>query len=190
MGGTPDGALVIYSTEEDDLRFQRVFRAHKKNVQVVCIAFQSRHIGIAGCSDSTIRVFDLRKGAVIKQMTLGRDLAGGAKEIIVWSIQCLKNGDIVSGDSTGQVCIWDGQTYSRTQRIQSHTQDVLSLAASADGSTIVSGGMDKRTVFYRESPAGPMRWTKLWHRRYHTHDVKAMATFEAKGMSVVVTGGQ
>ena len=189
VGGTADGAMVLYSTEEDDLRFQRLFRAHKKNVKVVCIAFQSRHLAVAGCSDSTIRVFDLRSGAVIKQMTLGRDLAGGSKDIIVWAIKCLKNGDIVSGDSTGQVCIWDSKTYTQAQRIQSHTQDVLSLATSADGSTIVSGGMDRRTVFHREMPGRPMRWAKLWHRRYHTHDVKTMATFEAKGMSVVVSGG-
>jgi len=190
VGGTVDGAMVLYSVEEDDLRFQRLFRAHKKNVKVVCIAFQSRHICVTGCSDSTIRVFDLRSGLVIKQMTLGRDLAGGSKEIIVWSIKCLPNGDIVSGDSTGQVRIWDGKTYTQAQRIQSHTQDVLSLATSADGSTIVSGGMDRRTVFHREMPGRPMRWAKLWHRRYHTHDVKTMATFEAKGMSVVLSGGQ
>ncbi len=132
----------------------------------------------------------MKNNAFIKTMTLGRDLAGGTKDVIVWSVKCLANGDIVSGDSTGHVCIWDGQTYTQAQRIQGHTQDVLSLATSADGSTVVSGGMDKRTVLYRQTPGKASRWAKVWHRRYHSHDVKAMGSFEARGMSVIVTGGQ
>lgn len=190
VGGTIDGSLVLYSTEDDDLRFQRILARQTKKVKMVSIAFQSRHIGVVGCSDSTIRTFDLRNGSMLRQMTLGRDLAGGSKDIIVWSVKCLSNGDIVSGDSTGQICIWDGKTYTQAQRIQSHTQDVLSLATSADGSAIISGGMDRRTVLYRQSPGQASRWAKVWHRRYHSHDVKAMASFEGQGVSVVVTGGK
>ncbi len=122
-------------------------------------------------------------------MTLGTDLSGGSKNIIVWSVKCLPNGDIVSGDSTGQVCIWDGKTYTQAQRIQSHSQDVLCLSVSADGSKIVSGGMDRKTAIYEPIAGQSGRWSKVFHRRYHQHDVKAMASFEGKGMSVVVSGG-
>ncbi len=190
VGGTADGCLAIYSTEGNDLQFQMLIKTPHKKVKMVCIAFQSRQVAVVGCSDSTIRIFSLQSRSVTKTLTLGRDLAGGTKDIIVWSVKCLRNGDIVSGDSTGQICIWDGKTYTQVQRIQGHTQDVLSLATSADGTTIVSGGMDKRTVLYQEVPGKAERWAKTWHRRYHNHDVKAVASFEAKGMSVVVTGGQ
>jgi len=191
VGGTVDGCLTIYSTEDDDLRFQRLYRfSQKKNIKMICIAFQSRGVAVVGCSDSTIRVLNMSNGAVLKTMTLGRDLSGGAKDIIVWSVKCLNNGDIVSGDSTGQICIWDGKTFTQAQRIQGHDQDVLSLATSADGKTIISGGMDKRTALYRGVPGKASRWAKVWYRRYHSHDVKAMASFEGRGMSVVVTGGQ
>ncbi|EPE10479.1 u3 small nucleolar rna-associated protein [Ophiostoma piceae UAMH 11346] len=195
VGGTIDGCLALYSTDDDDLRFQRLCRLPKKNIKVVSIAFQTRQLAVAGCSDGTIRVFDIRNGAILHAMTIGRDLAGektigqGAKNVIVWSVRCLPNGDIVSGDSTGQICIWDGKTYTQAQRIQSHTQDVLSLTISADGSDIISGGMDRRVVLYREIPGQALRWAKVWHRRYNQHDVKALAAFEAKGMSVVVAGG-
>jgi U3 small nucleolar RNA-associated protein 4 len=191
VAGTVDGSLVLYSTGDDDLRFERVLvRTPSKKVKMVSITFQSRQVVIVGCSDSTIRAYDMRNGTTLRKMALGRDLAGGAKDIIVWSLKCLPNGDIVSGDSTGQLCIWDGKTYSQAQRIQSHNQDVLSLATSADGSEIISGGMDRRTVLYRPmSGDEDSRWTKVWHRRYHSHDVKAMASFEGNGMSVVVSGG-
>jgi len=192
VGGTVDGALVLYSVQDDDLVFQRILaKSVTKKVQMVSMAFQSRHTCVVGCSDSTIRAYNMGNTNVVRRMTLGSDLAGGSKEIIVWAVKCLPNGDIVSGDSTGQICIWDGKTYTQAQRIQSHKQDVLSLAISFDGSAITSGGMDRRTVLYKKTDGSHShsRWAKVTHRRYHHHDVKAMASFENKKMSVVVSGG-
>ncbi|KAM0467085.1 hypothetical protein ACHAPV_000603 [Trichoderma viride] len=190
IAGTIDGELAMYSIEDDDLRFQRVVvRSPAKKAQMVSITFQSRKIAVVGCSDSTIRIYDVTKGHMLRHMTLGADLAGGAKDIIVWSVKCLPNGNIVSADSTGQVCIWDGRTYTQSQRLQSHKQDVLSLAISADGSAIISGGMDRRTVLYKQNAGPGNRWSKVWGRRYHDHDVKAIASFENGRTSVVVTGG-
>jgi U3 small nucleolar RNA-associated protein 4 len=187
IAGTMDGELVMYSVDDDELRFQRVLvRSPTKKTQMVSIAFQSRKVVIVGCSDSTLRAYDITKGHLLRRMTLGSDLVGGSKDIIVWSVQCLPNGNIVSGDSTGQLCIWDGKTYTQMQRIQSHKQDILSLALSVDGSSIMSGGMDRRTVLYKQN--GP-RWAKVWGRRYHDHDVKCMAPFESGKTSVVVSGG-
>lgn len=190
VAGTMDGSLILYSIDDDDLRFEKILvRSSSKKTKMVSIAFQNRNVVVVGCSDSAIRVYDMRNGNVLRKMTLGSDLSGGAKEIIVWSVKCLNGRDIVSGDSTGQVCIWDGKTYTQAQRLQTHNQDVLSLATSADGSTIVSGGMDRRTVLYRKTSGSTSRWGKIWHRRYHSHDVKTMASFEGNGLSVVVSGG-
>lgn len=190
VAGTMDGSLVLYSIDDGDLRFDRILvRSPQSRTKMVSIAFQDRNIIVVGCSDSAIRVYDMRTGAVLRKMTLGSDLSGGNKSIIVWSVKCLNGRDIVSGDSTGQVCIWDGKTYTQAQRLQTHSQDVLSLATSADGSVIVSGGMDRRTVLYRKTSGATARWSKVWHRRYHSHDVKTMASFEGNGMSVIVSGG-
>lgn len=190
IAGTIDGELVMYTAEDDGLRFQRmIVKSPTKKAQMVSIAFQSRKVVIVGCSDSTIRAYEITKGHMLRRMTLGSDLAGGAKDIIVWSVKCLPNGDIVSGDSTGQVCIWDGKTYTQAQRLNSHKQDVLSLVVSADGTTVMSGGMDRRTVLYKQNNNQGGRWSKVWGRRYHNHDVKAMASYEMGMTSVVVSGG-
>ncbi|OAA47871.1 Wdr1p [Metarhizium rileyi] len=190
IAGTIDGELVMYSLEDDDLRFQRVLvKSPTKKAQMVSITFQSRKVVIVGCSDSTIRAYDITRGHMLRRMTLGSDLLGGSKDIIVWSVKCLPNGNIVSGDSTGQICIWDGKTYTQAQRIQGHKSDVLSLATSADGTAIMSGGMDRRTILYKPNSAAGQRWSKVWGRRYHDHDVKAMAAFEHGRISVVVSGG-
>ncbi|RCI08006.1 hypothetical protein L249_7797 [Ophiocordyceps polyrhachis-furcata BCC 54312] len=188
--GTVDGDLAIYSVDDDDLCFRRiVVKSPAKKAQMVSMTFQSRKVCIVGCSDSTIRAYDLRNGHMLQRMTLGSDLKGGTKNIIVWCVKCLPNGDIVSGDSTGQICIWNGQTYTQSQRIEGHKQDVLSLAIGAEGTSIISGGMDQRTFLYRPNGGPAKRWTKVWGRRFHDHDVKTMASFEHGKMSVLVSGG-
>lgn len=190
IAGTIDGELAIYAIEDDDLRFQRILvKSPTKKAQMVSITFQSRKIVIVGCSDSTIRAYDISKGHMMRKMALEPDVAGGSKDVIAWSVKCLPNGNIISGDSTGQVCIWDGKTYTQLQSIQGHKSDVLSLATSADGTAITSGGMDRRTILYKQNADAGRRWAKVWGRRYHDHDVKAMAAYEHGRMSVVVTGG-
>jgi U3 small nucleolar RNA-associated protein 4 len=189
--GCTDGAVVLYSTADEDLKLQKVLvRPSAKRAKVISVNFQDRNIVVAGCTDSVIRVYDIRNGSMIRSMSLGAGPSGGPKEIIVWAIKCLPNGNIVSGDSTGEMRIWDGKTYTLVQRIKSHRQDVLSIATSADGSTILSGGMDRRTIVYKQVGSGKPRWAEVSHRRFHAHDVKTMATFEGMGMSIVASGGR
>ncbi|KAI1282792.1 WD40-repeat-containing domain protein [Xylaria sp. FL0933] len=190
VAGTMDGSLVLYDIDDGELRYDRVLaRASSKKMKMVSIAFKNRHTVVVGTSQSCILVYDMRNGTTLAKMTLGSDLVGGAKEIIAWCVKCLDGGDIVSGDSTGELRIWDGKTYTQAQRLKAHSSDVLSLVTSADGSTIVTGGMDRRTAVYRKTAGSGSRWAKVFHRRFHHHDVKTMASFEGQGMSVVVSGG-
>ncbi|KAI0976629.1 WD40-repeat-containing domain protein [Xylaria arbuscula] len=190
VAGTMDGSLVLYDIDDGGLRYDRVLaRASSKKVKMVSIAFKNRHTVVVGTSQSCILVYDMRNGTTLAKMTLGSDLVNGAKEIIAWCVKCLDGGDIVSGDSTGELRIWDGNTYTQAQRLKAHSSDVLSLVTSADGSTIVTGGMDCRTAVYRKTTGSGSRWTKLFHRRFHRHDVKTMTSFEGHGISVVVSGG-
>lgn len=189
--GCTDGALVLYDTKDGELVFKRkLVGSTSKKAKVITVVFQDRNRVVAGYSDSTIRIFDIAKGTMIRAMSLGAGPKGGPKETIVWSIKILPNGNIVSGDSGGEVRIWDGKTYTLVQRIKGHREDVLSLATNFDGSIIFSGGMDRRTVIYKQTAKKSSRWAEVAHRRYHTHDVKTMATLEVPGISVVVSGGK
>jgi U3 small nucleolar RNA-associated protein 4 len=116
---------------------------------------------------------------------------------LVWKVKCLPNGDFVSGDSTGDIRIYSGKNYSQTQRITGHEADVLDLAVSKDGTMIFSGGMDRRTCYYTcsKKPVAVRgnrgeKWRKVYHKRYHEHDVKAMVTYEGNKLNVVVSGGR
>lgn len=194
VAGCADGTIVLLSTEDNDLVFERfVSRATNKKARALSIAYKDHDTILAGFADSMIRVFDTRNGNVIRNISLGSGPHGGPKEILVWKVKCLSNGDFVSGDSTGDIRIYNGKNFSQTQRISSHEADVLDLAVSRDGSSIFSAGMDRRTCFYTSKKGAAQgqsgKWRKVSHQRYHEHDVKAMATYEGNRLSVVVSGG-
>ena len=190
--GCADGTLVLHSTMEGDLRFLRSLpRPSNLKSRVLSMAFQGRFKIVAGYSDSTIRIFETHgRGRLVAAMSLGAGPKGGPREILVWSVKTLANGTIVSGDSTGEVKIWDSKTNSLLQRIRSHKADVLDLAPSLDGMTMLSAGMDRRTTVYHRTGKGKGRWEEKMHQRIHTNDVKAMASFEFGEMSVVASGGK
>ena len=193
--GCADGSILLLNTSDGDLRFYRILaRASKKKSRVLSITFQNRHTIIAGHADSTVRIYDIRNAQQVRNMTLGSGPKGGPQEILVWSVKCLTDGTIVSGDSTGTVSFWDGNNHTLLQRIKSHEADILDLAVSADGNSVFSGGMDRRTTLHRRTggdrPGDRTRWAKVTHQRMHEHDVKAMATFETRNMSILVSGGK
>lgn len=191
--GCADGSIVILSTADGDLKFLRLMRPSTKRARVLSVTFQNRNTIVAGYADSSIRLFDIRNGQLLRTISLGKGPAGGPKEMLVWSVKCLPDGTIISGDSAGEIRFWDGKNYSLIQRVQGHLADTLDVAVSANGDTVVSGGADQRTVVYRkkegEKGDKKARWAEVMHRRYHTHDVKTFAVYETKDISFVVSGG-
>ena len=189
--GCADGTLVLHSTADSDLRFFKTLsRPSSPKSRVLSLTFQGRSRIIAGYSDSTIQIFDIHgKGRLVSSLSLGAGPKGGPQKVLVWSVKCLANDTFVSGDSTGEIKIWDLKTNSLLQRIQSHKADVLDLATSVDGMTLLSAGMDRRTTVYHRTGMGKGRWEEGMHQRIHANDVKTMASFESGEFSVVASGG-
>ncbi|KAL1297846.1 hypothetical protein AAFC00_006373 [Neodothiora populina] len=191
--GCGDGSLALLSTADDDLVFQRFLaRSSNRKARCMSVTWQNRNTIVAGFTDSTIRVFDARSGAMLRNMSLGAGVPGSPRDSLVWRLKCLPDGNIVSADSNGEVRIWDGSTYALSQRLLGHESDCLELITSTDGQTIFSGGMDGRIAVYKlgaREGDKKGRWAKVSHRRMHDGDIKAMAVYDTKQMSIVVSGG-
>ena len=192
VAGCADGTLVVLSTADDSLSFQRFLsRSTAKRARVLSVTFQNRDVVVAGFADSLIRVYDFRSGSNIRSISFGGGPLGGPREVLVWAVKCLPNGMIISGDSTGEVRFFDGQTYSQTQRLSAHEADVLDVAISADGKTAFSCGLDRRVVTYRLefTDGSTPRWVKVSRQTSHKHDIKTLAVHEGGKLSVAVSGG-
>ncbi|KAF2223689.1 WD40-repeat-containing domain protein [Elsinoe ampelina] len=190
--GCGDGTLALLTTAEDDLTFKRFLaRSGSKKTRCMSVAWQNRDTVVAGFSDSSVRIYDVRSGSIVRTMSLGTGVPGASKNVLVWRIKCLPNGDIVSADSNGQVIFWNGKTYSMSQRIAGHDSDCLDIVTSTDGQTVFSGGIDGKVAVYKvtDKDGNKRKWAKLSHRRIHQGDLKSMAVYDSKQMSVVVTGG-
>ena len=191
--GCEDGTIVLFSTGDGDLRYLKtIAKPATKKPKILSLTWKDQNTIVAGCSDSNIRVYDIRNKQNIRNMSLGKSALGG-NETLVWAVKCLANGTILSGDSAGDLKIWDGDNYTLVQRLHCHEADILDIATNASGTTVITGGADRRTVAYKtiagEKGDRSRRWAQVMHRRFHEHDVKALASFESHDLSIVVSGG-
>ncbi|EME89251.1 uncharacterized protein MYCFIDRAFT_26832 [Pseudocercospora fijiensis CIRAD86] len=191
--GCGDGTVALLSTADDDLQFQRFLaRVSGKRAKCISITYQNRDRIVAGFADSNIRVIDTRNGNIVRTMSLGSGVPPAPKNKFVWKVRCLPNGDIVSGDSDGDVVFWDGRSYSLNQKIKGHDSDCVDIVAGSDGKTVITGSLDGRVAVHHNitNANGRKTWVKTHHRRIHAKsEVKAMAAYDGKDLSVVVSGG-
>lgn len=187
--GMQDGVLAILSTAggKGALSYVKtLMKAGTSKSRVLSIVWQNRHTVVAGMADSTIRVWDIRSGRAVSRLSLNKDRG---RDVLVWAVRALPNGDLVSADSRGEVCFWDGDKYALKQRIKGHQGDCLTLEVGGiNGDTVVSGGVDMKTILYKHIGAG-RKWGQVALRRFHKHDVRAMAAYECGKFSVIASGG-
>jgi U3 small nucleolar RNA-associated protein 4 len=189
--GCADGTLAVLSTADNDLQFQKFLaRPTSKKARVLSVTYKNREIVVAGCADGTVGIYNVNTGSQIRNITLGPGARGGPKDVLVWAVKVLPwNGNLVIGDSTGEVKFYDGKNYTQLTRLASHDADVLTLAVAGQSRLVFSGSMDRRSASYNTSDKPSSYWSKIVHSRYHEHDVKAMAVYEGWDMSVLVSGG-
>lgn len=190
--GCADGSIVLFSTADDDLRFDRILTKRiNKRSRCISLTWRDRNTLVAGFEESVIRVFDVRNRSMMRQMTLGKSKEGS--QLIVWTVRCLPNGTILSGDSSGELKIWDSENFSLVQRLKTHNADVLDITTNYAGTMVLTCGVDRRVVAYAPIANQPSQKTQRWHetrhRRFHEHDVKAITSIESKTLSIGVAGG-
>lgn len=193
VAGCGDGSIALLSTADEGIQFTRFLaRVSGKKAKCMSITYQTRDRILCGFADGSIRLLDTRNGSVLRTMSVGNGVPPAPKNKFVWRIKCLPNGDFASGDSNGDVCFWDGRSYTLTQRIKGHDSDCIDLVVSTDGKAITTGSLDGKVAVYHNvtNPSGRKSWAKLHHRRvHHRSEVKSMTVHDSPEMSVVVSGG-
>lgn len=98
----------------------------------------------------------------------------------IWALNVLDDGTVVSGDSMGNVQIWDGNACTLLQSFE-HNQnnaDVLDVAVSLNQNKIMASGVDSKVICIERVPSNSCaesKWVFTCQQRCHTHDVHSLA---------------
>ena len=121
----------------------------------------------------------------------------------IWTMEALRDGSLVTGNSLGQIQIFDAVTGTLLQSVNQTElkSDVLRVTVNASQTKIFASGVDSRVVCLERSSTTPTTassgsgWKNTTAQRPHTHDVKAMAVIQGKvsngstSMEALITGG-
>ncbi|KAH9301389.1 hypothetical protein KI387_012972, partial [Taxus chinensis] len=188
--GCDDGCVRIYvvRTPEEDMVYYKSFPRVTGRILTVAWSLDAKRI-FAGGSDGFIRCWDTNTSHELYRMTAGIGGLGSGSDLCIWSLLALRDGTLVSGDSTGTTQFWDSQQGALLQAHTYHSGDVLALAATPNHQGVFSSGSDGQVIHYKfvpgntkshydkaESLAAGTRdsWAFIGSKRVHTHDIRAL----------------
>ena len=169
-----DGAVRVLAVDAD--RIAPVRKLGPADGRVLCVEW-----GRAGaalfCGDSRgmLRCYDVGSGREV----WSTDAKADGQSPCIWCVKSLADGTVVTGNSFGQVQLWDGEHGTLVQAFHNHRADVHALAVSEGEDAIFSAGADCQvSMFARIAGAaegGGAAWSFVDKKRPHSHDVKALA---------------
>ena len=191
-----DGSLRVFGASESGLVFRRA--CARVGARLLSTAWHpDGSTVVAGSSDGCLRCWDSRSGAELLRLTLARGL-DAAMPACVWAVLVLPDGTLVSGDSEGRTCLWDGAHGTLLHAVTAHDADVLALACNPAGDVVFSAGIDSKVACLGSTQGDGVSvatqalppWTLLGYKRAHTHDVRVLVTALFPQGSAESTGGE
>ncbi|KXZ42516.1 hypothetical protein GPECTOR_139g672 [Gonium pectorale] len=188
-----DGSVRLFGCEggEPGLVHERVLA--RLEGRLLCCAWHAGGTQIAvGGSKGNIHILDAVLGRELQLITAS---VSTLRPVTVWRLLSLADGTLVSGDSDGATAMWDARFGTLLYRFTQHKADVLALAATEDGQTVFSAGVDSQVAMFTRvaasSPDMPESWVYTHYKRPHTHDVRALAMMPLGGDrgAVLLSGG-
>ncbi|KAK6644494.1 hypothetical protein RUM43_000761 [Polyplax serrata] len=187
--GTEDGYINILEIGNDKLEHYKFL--DKQQGRILCLSWDKSGQHLVTGSVDVIRVWNVETGHAIHKMKTGRN--ENRKETVVWCVAVTSDFTIISGDSRGCLCFWDGKIGTQIESNNTHDADILSLALTEDESAVYCAGkyqcVDPTITIYgkvAEHSGGRRKWAKGGQRKIHEHDVRALAISSDKKL---FTGG-
>jgi len=152
---------------------------HNKNLAkaLSVVASKYRPHVIVGYSDSSIRVWDTSTRQIIRRMAL--DLSG----VYIWCLREINTTELASGDSKGQVTIWDSVNFIELVNFKEHKGDVTALCAEAENSLYATGVDSKITAMSKVESKG---WIYTSCIRGQSHDINSLCM---SSVDTLISGG-
>lgn len=127
----------------------------------------------AGYADSSIRRWDLSSGSSVLHFEKLNAKKQRKQECMMWQLRLYSGDYLVSGDSQGDVCLWDARSGTLVKRVSQLKGDVLALEVCPATRSVYASGADSRVVSLQlEEETG--EWVFASVCRGQSHDVKSL----------------
>jgi len=143
---------------------------------------------VSGCKGH-ILIWDFDSGRVRSHIDIPKTLTKRVgkrgrlmqKNALIWAVELLSDGTIVSGDSEGTLSFWDVGTATLKTQFKTHDGPILALCVSRDGRTVWSSGVDPRVVEVKRCDLEPTGWQLRHVNHLSARDVHAMTYVKSPG---------
>jgi len=188
LAACEDGSVRVFSSEGGYDEIFHMRRIVVGQTRLLSIATFGTDFFFVGGSDSRITKWSLTTATCEARMQVEK--AGKDQETLIWTLACLGDHGIASGDSLGVVTVWDPIMCVVLHRFVQHQADVLSLASSMDGNTLISAGIDAVISTFCRQPSNEQQWVFRNSDSGHTRDVRVVALDLADtGRRQILSGG-
>lgn len=210
--GCDDGSVVIIDISGGPGSLEHSLICQRQELRVLSVCWFKNELVIGGCADARLRCWKVGhsndnnsndnsndnnsnsnepRGRLVGTMRVDKSKT---ESTLVWSVQVLPDvAQVVSGDSTGSVKIWDLKFFSLLQSFKVHDADVLCIVADSKSGKFFSAGVDRKIHQFQSITSTSKAMSKWIHsnsRLLHSNDVRAMAIFEANnGCNFLLSGG-
>jgi U3 small nucleolar RNA-associated protein 4 len=189
--GCEDGCIRLFDIADGNLEYLRSLDRQDGRILSLTWSYDDSSI-ISGSSVSIIHCLDVKSGQISRRITVDK-IRG--EDTLVWALEVLKDGTIVSGDSLGNVQFWDSKMGTLIKGYKEvHKADVLCLTSTDDGAYVFSSGVDRKIVRFstvtntnQKGRKGKEQWVVAGERRYHSHDVRSLLVCEQ--YNTLLSGG-
>jgi len=189
--GCEDGCIRLFDIADGNLEYIRSLDRQDGRILSLTWSYDDQTI-ISGSSVSIIHCLDVKLGQISRRITVDK-IRG--EDTLVWALEALKDGTIVSGDSLGNIQFWDSKMGTLIKGYKEvHKADVLCLTSTEDGAYVFSSGVDRKIVRFstvtnsnQKGRRSKGQWVVAGERRYHSHDVRSLIVCER--YNTLLSGG-
>ncbi|KAI5952642.1 UTP4 [Candida jiufengensis] len=189
--GCDDGSVVLVDISGGVGSLEYDIICQRQDARVLSIKWCKNDQVIGGCADGRIRVWSNLKetrGRILSTMRVDKSKT---ESTLVWSLNVLKNkNQLISGDSTGHIKIWDLKFHTLIQSFKIHDADILTIVSDVKENKFFSAGIDRKIhQFDLLTTKTNSKWVHSYNRLLHSNDIRAMAIMESKNFNILVSGG-
>lgn len=160
-----DTAIRVFDTESYSLICQPFMSS-----KCLSVCFDDNNFCYGGDASGRIKRIDPSNGSSLQDFKISHNYKTEG-DVAVWCLVSLPDGSLASGDSNGNVTIWDVVTATVIEQFKTLQADVLTL--STNKGVLYASGIDPTVVSYKFDGG---RWVRNNQKSFHTYDVTTIVS--------------